>query len=165
MANRDEVNGFRPWGRALRETPYVAGGTFYKGDFVKFNGSGQVEICAAGAAGMVGCAMENAVSGQTVVVADHPDQEFIGQADDGTISAQTNCNLNYNIIVGTASTLYKRSGMEIDASTGATDSNLPLKVLRLAPSVDNAFGVNAKLVCKINNHQLGSGADVGTLGV
>lgn len=164
MANTSR-KGFKPWGRPLRTSPYTAGGTIYKGDLVKLKNDGTVEVCAAGAAGSVGCAMNYAVSTDTVIVADDPAQLLVGQGDDGTISAATNLNLNYNIVAGSADTLYRRSGMEIDASTGATDSNLPIKVLRLLPAQDNAYGAQGKFVCKINNHQLGSGADVGTLGV
>lgn len=164
MANTSR-KGFKPYGRPIQTNPYTAGGTIYKGDLVKLASDGTVVVCAAGAAGAVGCAMNYAVATETVTVADDPNQLFVGQADDGTISAATNLNLNYNIVAGSADTLYRRSGMEIDASSGATDSNLPVKVLRLHTAQDNAFGAQGKFVCKINNHQLGSGADVGTLGV
>lgn len=164
MANTSVVDGFRPWGPCERETPYVAGATIYKGDLVKFKNDGTVEPAAAGAAGCLGAAMHYAVSGDTVNVADDPAQQFIAQADD-TIDAQTDFNLNYNITVGTASTKYRRSAMQIDGSTQATDSNLPIKVLRLLPAVGNELAAACKVVCKINNHQLGSGADVGTTGV
>jgi hypothetical protein len=46
--------------------------------------------------------------------------------------------------------------MQLDSSTGATDSNLPLRALRLFPQVDNAFGDNCDVEVKINNHQLGN---------
>lgn len=165
MANANAPEGFAPWGPCERETPYVAGGTIYKGDLVKFASDGSVVQAAAGATGCVGAAMNYAVTGDTVNVADDQNQQFVAQGDDATIDAQTDLNLNYNIVVGTASTKYRRSAMQIDASTQATDSNLPIKVLRLLPAVDNAYGANARVVCKINNHQLGSGADVGTTGV
>lgn len=164
MANNSIVDGFTPWGRLERETPYVAGGTIYKGDLVKFQNDGTVVVAAAGAVGCLGASMHYAVSGDTVNIADDPNQQFSAQADD-TVDAQTDFNLNYNIIVGTASTKYRRSAMQIDGSTQATDSNLPIKVLRLLPAQGNTLAVACKVVCKINNHQLGSGADVGTTGV
>lgn len=165
MANTNAPEGFTPWGPLSRETPYVAGGTIYKGDLVKMKNDGTVVQCTAGATSVLGAAMHYAISGDTVNIADDQNQQFVTQGDDATIAAQTDCNTNYNIVVGTASTKYRRSAMQIDASTEASDSNLPIKVLRLLPAVDNAFGANCRVVCKINNHQLGSGADVGTTGV
>lgn len=159
MANKDQSMGFRPHGKLKQANPYQAGGTIYPGDIVKLDANGQCVQAAAGTAKACGVALNYAVSGGTVMVADSPDQLFVGQADDATIDAQTDINLNYNITVGTASTLYKRSAMEVDASTGATDSNLPVRVLRLAPAVDNALGDQADVVVKINNHQLGDATE------
>lgn len=156
MANKDQSMGFRPFGALKSSSDYMAGGTVYPGDIVKLDNAGKVVQAAAGTSAALGVALNYAVSGSTVNVADDPSQLFVGQADDATIAAQTNLNLNYNITVGTASTLYKRSAMEVDASTGATDSNLPLKVLKLGKDIDNAFGDQADVVVKINNHQLGN---------
>lgn len=165
MANRDEVKGFEPWGRVSPFNEYEADTTIYKGDLLKLKSDGQVEPCAAGTVPAIGVAMSYATAGNKVLVADDPNQQFICQSDDATEpAAQTACGMNFNIVVGTASTLYKRSAMEIDGNTGATDSNLPVKFLRLAPNVDNAFGANAKMIVTINNHQLKAGA-TGTLGV
>lgn len=155
MANKDQSKGFEPFGKLKQANPYQAGGTIYPGDIVKMDANGQVVQAAAGTAAACGVALNYATSGGTVLVADSPDQLFSAQADDATIDAQTDLNLNYNITVGTASTLYKRSAMEVDASTGATDSNLPIRVLRINPAIDNALGDQVDVVCKINNHQLG----------
>jgi hypothetical protein len=163
MANSNEVDGFKPWGPCERETPYLAGGTIYKGDLVKFASDGSVVVVTAGATGCLGAAMNYAIAGDTVNVADDITQQFISQADDATIDAQTDMNLNYNIVAGSPSTKYRRSGMQIDASTQATDSNLPIKVLRLLPQEGNALGANCKVVCTINNHQLKT--DLGSTGV
>lgn len=162
MANRDEVKGCQPYGPLLRSRPYTAGGTIYEGDPVKFDGSGQVVVATAGDA-CAGVALNYAVSAGEVLVADHPDQEFVCQSDDATIDALTDMHLNYNFIFGTASTLFRRSGVEIDGDTGATNSNRQAKVLRLLPRENNALGANAMVICKINNHQLSAGT--GTLGV
>lgn len=159
MANKDQSMGFRPFGRLRNASDYVAGGTVYPGDLLKFDNAGKVVQCAAGTAAAMGVALNYAVTDGTVNVADDPNQQFVVQADDATIAAQTNLNLNYNITVGTASTLYRRSAMECDASTGATDSNLPLKVLKLAKEVDNAFGDQADVICVINNHSLGNATE------
>lgn len=162
MPNRDEVKGCEPYGPVLRCRPYPAGGTIYPGDPLKFDANGEVVIATAGDACM-GVAATYATSADDVLVYDHPDQEFVGQSDSADIDALTDMNLNYNFVFGTASTLYRRSGVEIDGDTGATNSNKQAKVLRLLPRESNALGANAVLVFKINNHQLSGGT--GTLGV
>jgi hypothetical protein len=163
MANRDEVTGFRPYGPALRLRPYVASGVIYPGDGVKQEAGGRVAAATAGAA-MCGVAAEYASgAGVTILVYDHPDQEFVGQVAADEVNEQTDLGLNCSIIAGTPNTTYRRSGMEIDGSTLATTATLECKILRLEPSVDNALGANAKVIFQINNHQRGS--HTGTAGV
>lgn len=164
MANIDRVKGAECYGPCLRQNVYTAGGTIYQGDFVKKNSSGQVVVAAASDA-LTGCAMAYATSGNEVMVADHPDQMYRIQSDDATEpAALTACGLNYNIVVGTASTRYKTSAIELDGSTGVTDSNMPLKLLRLDPAVDNAYGANASCIVIIQYHQH-NGSIVGSAGV
>jgi hypothetical protein len=153
MANRDQPQGFKPSGELLRVRPYVAGGTVYPGDAIKLNNAGQVVVAAADDA-LVGVAMAYATSGQSVSVADHPDQEFVGQADGADIDAQTDMNLNYNILATAGNSSYKVSRMEVDSSTQATTATLPLKVLRREIREDNALGEFVDVVFVINNHQL-----------
>ncbi len=162
MANRDEVKGFEPYGPCLRVRPYVAGGTIYQGDLVKQDAAGKV-VAGTAAAASIGVAMSYSIVNGTVLVADHPDQELVGQASATEIAAQTDLGLNYSLVAGTPNTTYRRSGMEVDSTTGAVTATLELKVLRLLPRSDNALGANAKVICKINNHQLGS--STGTAGV
>lgn len=162
MANKDIVQGCMPYGRVLRVRPYTAGGTVYKGDPVKFNNAGQVVVATAGDA-LAGIAAAYAVSGDELLVWDHPDQEFECQSDSADIDALTDMNLNYQFVFGTASTLYRRSGAEIDGDTGATNSNYQAKVLRMKPQVANALGANVVVILKINNHSLGQGT--GTVGI
>lgn len=162
MANKDIVQGFKPHGKLKQANVYQAGGTIYEGDAVKLDSGGQV-VQAAASDALLGVALAYATSGQNVLVADDPSQLFVCQADDGTIDAQTDLNLNYDIVVAAANTTYRRSGMEIDASTQATTATLPIKVLRVLPAIDNALGAQVDVICKINNHQLGS--HTGTAGV
>lgn len=163
MANTDRVKGFEPYGNVLRIRPYTAAGAIYPGDLVEQESGGRVAAADASSP-CIGVAMNYAsAAGEEVLVADHPDQEFVCQADGTEIDELTDMGLNYNFVAGTASTLYRRSGMEIDADSGVTNSNLPLKVLRLLPRVNNALGGFAVCVCKINNHQLSGGT--GTTGV
>jgi hypothetical protein len=162
MANLDQPVGFQPYGTVLRMQPYVAGGTVYPGDAVKYDSAGKVVVAAASDA-LCGVANNYVTTGQTVYVYDHPDQLFVGQGDDNTVDAQTDINLNYDILATSGNTTYKTSQMEIDASTQNTTATLPLKVLALEPRSNNALGTNARLVFKINNHQLSAGT--GTAGV
>jgi hypothetical protein len=134
----------------------------YPGDFVKFDSNGQVVAASAGDA-LCGVAAEYAVVNGDLLVWDHPDQLFYCQADDATIDAQTDINLNYDILATAGSSAYKISRMEIDASTQATTATLPIKVLGIEARSGNALGANVSCVCKINNHQLGS--HTGTAGV
>jgi hypothetical protein len=163
MANKDLPQGARPFGQPLRMTPYMAASAVYPGDFVALTAAGKVATAAASAA-LVGVAASYA-SGDTVevMIYDHPDQLFVCQADSTEIDAQTDLNLNYNFVAGSPDTTYKISRHEVASSTGATDSILPLKVMRIEPAVDNALGAQVDVVCKINNHQLSGGT--GTLGV
>lgn len=152
MANRDEVKGAECYGPCLRQNVYQAAGTIYQGDFVKQDAGGGVVQAAAGNP-CLGVAMNYAVSGGEVMVADHPDQLFVIQSDDATVAGLTDIGLNYNIVVASGNTTYKRSGMELDGNTGVTDSNMPLRLLRLHPAVDNAYGANCKCIVKIQSHQ------------
>lgn len=163
MANADRPSGFRPHGRVLRITEYQAGGAVYPGDAVKADADGEVVAASASNALLGVAASYAAAQGDAVLVWDHPDQEFVGQADDATVNVQADLNMNYNLLATAADTTYNQSRMEIDASTQATDSTLPLRVMRLAKGPDNALGAQAKLVFTINNHLLKGGT--GTEGV
>lgn len=152
MPNADIIDGFKPFGRLYQANRYVAQSTIYKGDLVKLNAAGTVERVAAGDA-IVGAALENAAAGDSCLVADHPDQQFVANVDGAAIDAQTDFGLNASVIVGTANTTYKRSAMQVDDSTLAVTSTLALRVERLAAAPDNSLGANCKVVVSINNHQ------------
>jgi hypothetical protein len=159
MANADIVDGAKPFGRGYQCNTYVAQSAIYAGDFVKKNAAGTVEQAAASDA-LLGVALNYAATGADVLVADHPDQLFMIQADDSTIDAQTDIGLNYDITVASANTTYKRSGMELDASTQATLATLPLKLMKIVAAPNNALGDHTKCVVRINNHQNAGGTGV-----
>ena len=160
MANKDMVQGAQPFGRIYEARVYEADGTIYAGDFLKLHADGTVEQAAATNA-IIGVAAHYATAGQDVLVYDHPDQLFMIQSDDATEPAAVAAiGLNYNIIVASANTTYKRSGMELDGSTGATTATLPLRLVQLLRRVDNAYGANAICVVRINNRQNGSSTGV-----
>lgn len=164
MPNKDLPIGLVPKGVPLRANEYEAAAACYPGDLLALTSAGRVTPSSAGANAAVGVALSYASgAGQKVLVADSPDQLFVAQSDDATIAAQADLNLNYNITATGGSTTYKVSRMEVDGNTGATDSNLPLKVLAVEPRVGESLGTNAKCVVKINNHALAGGT--GTLGV
>lgn len=163
MANRDEPKGFEPKGVARRANAYLSGGIVYPGDAVRLDNSGRV-VAASASNALLGVALSYAsAAGQSVLVADEPNQEFIVQADDADIDAQTDINLNYNILATGGDTLFKISRMELDSDTGATSSILPLKLLGIEKKVDNELGAQVDCVVIINNHQLKGGT--GTEGV
>lgn len=161
MANANRATGFQPYEDILRCSPYVAGGTVYPGDLVRMNNAGQIVAASADTSANIGVAASYATSGAAVLVWDHPEQKFVAQQDSGgSVSiAQTNAGLNYQIVATTGSTAYKQSRQELDASSAASDSNLPMRMLAIQPAVDNAAGVNAKVVCVINNHQRRAGVE------
>jgi hypothetical protein len=159
MANSNTPNGLIPHGRVLRSRPYVAGSAIYPGDAVKLKSDGTVEVAAASNA-LLGAALNYAASGSEVNIADHPDQLFRVKADETEVDAQTDLNLNYNLVAGTASTLYKASRHALDSSTQATTATLPLKALAIDVRPDNALGTYADVIVCINNHQLKGGTGV-----
>lgn len=161
MANANRAKGLQPYEDIKRLSPYVAAGTVYPGDLVRMDNTGRIVAASADTAANIGVSAQYATVGQEVKVWDDPEQKFVAQADSGgSVSiAQTNCGLNYQIVATTGSTQFRQSRQELDASSGASDSNLPLRMLAIEPAVDNAAGVNAKVVVVINNHQRKAGVE------
>jgi hypothetical protein len=159
MPNADIVVGAQLFGSHYPAVTYIAESTIFKGDFLKKNAAGTVERAAA-TNPVVGVALSDASAGQECLVADHPDQLFMIQADDATIDAQTDIGLNYDIVVAAANTAYKRSGMELDASSQVTTATAVLRLIKVVPAPDNELGNFTKCVVRINNHQNGSSTGV-----
>lgn len=163
MANYDAPSGFKPVGRVKSKTKYQAGGAVYPGDAVKFDSDGEV-VAASASDALCGVAATYASGqGEAVHVFDDPNQLFVCQSDGSDIDAQTDINLNYNIVATAGNSTYKVSRMELDANTGDTTATLPLKLLYIDNRPDNALGEFVDCIVKINNHQLGS--HTGTAGV
>lgn len=162
MANADRPCGLEPFERVLRARDYKADGTIFPGDAVKLKDDGEVERAAASNA-LLGVALSYATAGQKVLVADHPDQIFKVQSDSADVDAQTDINLNYNIVATAGDTTYRVSRMELDGDSGADTATLPLKLLKIDERVDNALGAAVDCIVVINNHQLKGGT--GTAGV
>lgn len=158
MANR-VGKGFDIHGECLRSTPYVAGGTIYPGDLVNLGSAGTVAAATAGQV-LLGLSLSYGVSGDTISVADHPDQLISGEGDETELTAQTLVGNNADHVATTGNTTYKSSKQELDSST-ATNSQAGLQILRLEPSSGNAFGTNARVVCRINEHAFNSAGIAG----
>lgn len=96
------------------------------------------------------------------LVADDPNIIFEAQEDGdaGTI-ASTNVSSNANIIYAAPASGVRVSGTMVDSSSVNTTSTLNLKLLGLVQRYDNgalnAFGLYAKWLCLINNHQYRAG--------
>lgn len=93
------------------------------------------------------------------LVADDPNQQFIGQEDGDTSDLSTaNVGQGADVIIASGSTFNQRSGAEVDSSSVTTSTNAQLRIIEMAPSIDNAAGDYCKWIVKINYHQLNSGA-------
>lgn len=145
-------------GEPMRLNAYVSGGAIKIGDFVTLNAAGQVVVATASQALLGVCMAVASASGQSVQVADHPDQMYIVTSSSTTPSAQTDFNLNYNIVANT--TTGPEGNHTIDGASGATTATLPLKALMPSPM---QFAAAGTAVCIINNHVLKGGT--GTAGV
>lgn len=167
MANKDRPHGFQPYGRILRTTNYplaAANSRVRRGDLLVMTVAGTVNLAAASATQIIGVAAESReandgasteVRKNTIAVYDDPDQHFEAQADSADISSVAAIFANYNV-VATVSTTQPVSQMEIDGDTGATTATLPIKVLKIHPAMDNAYGGYVRCICVINNHALKS---------
>lgn len=166
MANTDRPRGARPSGKVLRATPYVAAARTFPGDWVETTSTGKVKpLASATSTPILGVALNYAdADGDAVAVADHPDQLFIIQSDDGTEpAAQTAIGLNYDAVITAGDTTFNQSRMELDGSSGVATAATPLRLLNLDQRIDNTFGANADCIVRINMHRLT--ADAGSSGL
>lgn len=91
------------------------------------------------------------------LVADQPDLIFEAETSNGTPTI-LDVSLNVNHAVGTPSTTMARSGASVDMGTKATTAALTFKIVGFVPRDDNdPAAASAKVLVKVNNHQLSSG--------
>jgi len=91
-------------------------------------------------------------------VSDDPNTVYeISESTDGTALTSAAVGLNANIEVAAGSTVTGLSGMSLDNTTEATTAGLNLQILGLAKRPDNHFGVNARWLVKINDHEFSVG--------
>jgi len=84
-----------------------------------------------------------------VIVADDPNLMFAIQADADGIAA-TNVGQNANLTAGSGSTATKKSGFILDGTTPDPDATYQLRILGLAPQINNEFGAYAQVLVRIN---------------
>jgi len=165
MANVDAPRGFRPYKRLYQTNRYIAASTVYPGDMVKLEAGAsnttqyQARVEAGSDTGaLLGLAMNYAAAGESVLVADDPQQLFVGQCDESDFDSNADLGDNCNILATAGSSTYKTSRMEIDSSDIANTATHQIKILGVLKRQDgkNEFGANVELIFKINNHQLGS---------
>lgn len=98
-----------------------------------------------------------ASTGRYVLVADDPNILFEVQTSNGTLGVG-DIGLNANIAAGSGSTTTGSSGVTLDVATIATTATLPLRIMGFTQRPDNDnTAASAKVVVKINNHQLAAG--------
>ena len=170
MANIDWPSGLRPvsngkGGTAPQMRPYPKlAGIIYEGDIL-YSGDGGLAVyngtTDANADQLVGVAAHYvgtaADTGDGVFVYDDPDQEYVCQCDDDSITVVADLNQallrHVGIVYATGNTTTLQSKVELDGSSIANTwtLDLPLLIVRKWEGEDNEFGANYKLVVKIDN--------------
>jgi len=190
MANIDKAFGLRPIGNlsatgAQKQYGYQIAdnqaGTIFQGDLVVLTGGFISKFLPASHTAAVGVfngcnyndpttgkptfsnfypGSVNITSGQiSADVLDDPNQLFLIQCDAGFVAADVGKNAD---VIGTGgSTTNGISTMELNSATLANTAALNLKVVGLYNDVNNAFGTNAVVVVKINEHVYGSAGVAG----
>jgi hypothetical protein len=190
MANVDKAFGLRPIGNlsgtgAQKQYGYEIAdnqaGAIYQGDLVTVFDGYIVKFAPASHTAAVGvfngCNYTDPTTGKptwsnyypgsvnitsgviAADVLDDPSQLFLIQADEDIVQADIGKNAD---ITGTGgSTVNGISSMELDSSTVANTAALNVKIVGLSASPDNAFGTNAVVVVKINEHMYGSAGVAG----
>lgn len=162
MANKNQPVGLKPHGELIRARKYIAGSAVYPGDPVSIATDGKVDPSVT--VPLAGVALSYASGdGVEIMVADHPDQIFEIQAN-GAIS-QSDIQGNFDLSLGSPSTLYKRSACVMDAATADnTVATLAVKLLAIGDEISQEEGAtNVDVIVKINNHVLNGGT--GTAGL
>jgi len=172
MANINAPRGFKLYqleGKVVRSREYAktSGQDIYEGDLLMRIPAGTVSVYVAGtapAAGrVIGVAAASSLStdADVVQVIDDPEATFICQCDATTAYAVADNGLNCDI-AGSPSpdTDLSRSGQVLDLATKAVTDTLPVKVMELAPQInnnENSAAINADLLVKVNSSERAAG--------
>ena len=185
MANKDAAFGLKP-ARMMGGAPYSGGqsryriasnqsGAIFQGDLVKQLTGGTVSRAAASSTvPVVGVfngvhpttkeqVFSNHYPGSIVAsdiiafIIDDPNVVFTIQADD--VFPVSDLFGNFDIVdqSTTGDTTSGRSNMELDVTTGATTTTLPLKAIDISqdPDNDDVASANTNVMCVIQNHIAG----------
>jgi hypothetical protein len=153
MANADRPRGFECKGNPLRVNAYESGSACYPGDFVALASDGQVDPVAAGAKILGLCLSYASAAGAEILVADHPDQLYVGQADESDLNAQTDIGNCCDIVATGGNSTYKTSRQEVDSSTVGA-SSAQLLILGIENRPNNALGEFVDVVVRVNESQM-----------
>jgi len=172
MANINAPRGFKLYqleGKVVRSREYAktSGQDIYEGDLLMRIAAGTVSVYVAGtapAAGrVIGVAAASSLStdADVVQVIDDPEATFICQCDATTAYAVADNGLNCDI-AGSPSpdTDLSRSGQVLDLATKDVTDTLPVKVMELAPQInnnENSAAINADLLVKVNSSERAAG--------
>lgn len=90
------------------------------------------------------------------LLADDPNQLFAIQEDSvgGAIAAGTSALDNADLVAGAGSTVTGFSGWQLDSSTVGSGATMQVKIMGLLRGPDNALGINAKWVVRLNLAQI-----------
>lgn len=94
--------------------------------------------------------------GWYAIVADDPNIIFqVQEVNSGTAFTSAAIGLNANLVSGANNGF--QSGWQLSNSGAATTNTLQVRILGLSRTIDNAYGLCAKWLVKINNHELSAG--------
>ena len=154
MANTDRPHGFNPFGPLNRLRPYevdASAGVILVGDWLDAETDGSVATHTEAQIDAIGASLSYSVASTagTVMVADDPHQLFEAQDDAAATLAASDLFNGCDITAGTGSTVTLISAHEIAADTASTSTEGVI-LLGLVKRADNAWGVNADIVCQLN---------------
>lgn len=153
MANVNKPFGLRlhdTGGKPVFVRKYIKStGAIYRGDVVKRNAGGYVEVGAAGAA-IVGVAAEyRSTSATDILVYDDPDYVYETMALGDFQLADIFQNVDIDATTGDTALL--NSKHSIDMATKNTTATLQFTLLGLSPDAESVVGSFAKILVKVNN--------------
>lgn len=185
MANTSKICGLRPVSPLRRVNVYSAstGGQFFMYQPVDADANGRAVVATASNAtlilgsivGLLNDAYgppDNAYSGYIpanpasinsagvvyLLVADHPEQEFVIEEETGGGTQLTATNIGnaapFTYIATTGNTSTGISNACLDASGVGTTTDLTLRLIKKWDKPDNDYGAYCKWIVKINRHRL-----------
>jgi hypothetical protein len=166
MANVNNPFGLRSLGLTLSGgAPQIElfdkvvgyGTAVFPGDAVNQVADGSIEKSATpGSTLYSGVALDYGAASKATnhLVVVSPDAVFVTQCDDdGTGLVATDRGINCNLVLGAGSATTYKSGHQLHSTTKNTTSSLDMKLRRLFPVGDNAYGVYARWEVVFNNHR------------